>query len=235
MTGKSARHAWHFDCHVNVMRVLRFASVAVLVCILGLALLPEPDGGHVQVEDLPERALGGHVQVEGLERAGGHDSDRGLTGGVSAYTTAEGDTLQGIGARFGVDTATLAAENALKANVSLPVGLSLRIDNRHIVPAGVTADVITINVPQRILFYEWERTVFCVTGGHRPAGVEDSAAALHGAHEGIESDLGGAGVDPRGSAEGRPQPSGGRSGGPEQSARQVLARLEHPGRWYSRH
>jgi len=144
------------------MRVLSFASVAVIVCI-SLALLPEPDGGHVQVEDLPERAVGGHVQVEALsERARGEDSDRGLTGGVSAYTTTKGDTLQSIGARFGVDTATLAAENALKTNASLPVGLSLRVDNRHIVPAGVTSDVITINVPQRILFYEWEKKVFAL-------------------------------------------------------------------------
>src|SRR5687767_9092595 len=113
------------------MRFLSFVSVAV-VCILSLALLPEPDGAHVQVAGLPERAPGGHVQGEGLpERARGDDTDRGLTGGVSTYTTVKGDTLQGISARVGVDAATLAADNGLKVTAGLPVGLALRIDNRH--------------------------------------------------------------------------------------------------------
>src|SRR5688572_13241883 len=141
------------------MRFLSFVSVAV-VCMLSLALLPEPDGGHVQVAGPPERARGGHVQGEGLpERARGDDSDRGLTGGVSNYTTVKGDTLQSISARVGVDAATLAADNGLKVTAGLSVGLALRIDNRHIVPAGVAPGTITINVPQRILFYEWEDTV----------------------------------------------------------------------------
>src|SRR5687768_5646136 len=116
------------------MRVLAFASVAGIVGILGLALLPEPnDGGHVQGQDLQERARGGHVQVEDLpEPARGDYSDRGLTGGVSTYTTVKGDTLQSISARVGVDAATLAADNGLKVTAALPIELALRIDNRHI-------------------------------------------------------------------------------------------------------
>jgi L,D-transpeptidase ErfK/SrfK len=83
----------------------------------------------------------------------------GLTGGVSTYATMKGDTLQGIGARFGIDAATLAADNALKANAPLPAGLLLRVDNRHLVPAAVTPGAIVVNVPQRMLFFEWEHDV----------------------------------------------------------------------------
>src|SRR5688572_5948895 len=145
------------------MRFLSFAAVAGIVGILGLALLPEPDGGHVQMEGLPEPAPGRHVQVEDLPEPAHRDySDRGLTGGVSNYITVKGDTLQGVSARVGVDAATLAADNGLKVTAALPVGLALRIDNRHIVPAGVSPGMITINVPQRILFYEWESTAFAL-------------------------------------------------------------------------
>ena len=89
----------------------------------------------------------------------GEDTERRLTGGVSTYVTVKGDTLQRIGARVGVDTATLAADNGLKVTVALPAGLALHIDNRHIVPTGVAPGTITINVPQRILFLEWDDTV----------------------------------------------------------------------------
>ena len=84
---------------------------------------------------------------------------RGLTGEISTYTTAKGDTLQGISARFGVDVTTLAVDNELKANVPLPVGLLLRVDHRHLVPSAVTPGAIIVNVPQRMLFYEWEDAV----------------------------------------------------------------------------
>lgn len=84
---------------------------------------------------------------------------RGLTGGVTAYTTVKGDTLGGIGARFGIDAATLAADNALKANATLATGRVLRVDNRHLVPASAGPGVLVINVPQRILFYEIDGTI----------------------------------------------------------------------------
>ena len=112
------------------MRAIPFAAVVVVVCVLGI----------------PAPVRGG-------------SAGRDLTGGVSTYTTVKGDTLQSIGARVGVDAATLAADNALRVNGALPAGLSLRVDNRHIVPPGVVSGVITINVPQRILFFEWENTV----------------------------------------------------------------------------
>jgi L,D-transpeptidase ErfK/SrfK len=80
----------------------------------------------------------------------------GLTGGVTAYTTVAGDTLQGIGARFGIDVATLAGDNQLDLRAALPVGVTLRADNRHLVPAAAVPGTITINLPQRMLFYEAE-------------------------------------------------------------------------------
>ena len=84
---------------------------------------------------------------------------RRVTGEVSIYSTAKGDTLQAIGARFGVDATTLAADNGLTANAPLPVGLLLRVDNRHLVPAAVVRGEIVVNVPQRMLFYAEENAV----------------------------------------------------------------------------
>lgn len=115
----------------GTVRSAPFAMLAAMTCVLGLAVPVHAD-----------RADQGRI-----------------TGGVSTYTTAKGDTLLSIGARFGVDATTLAADNALKTNAAVPVELSLRIDNRHIVPAGVASGAITINVPQRLLFYEWDGTV----------------------------------------------------------------------------
>jgi LysM repeat protein len=112
------------------MRATRFTMVAVLAGILG--------GGAA---------------------ANGDQIARRLTGNVSIYTTTKGDTLQGIGARFGIDVATLAADNELNANAPLGVGLPLRVDNRHLVPASTTGGEIVVNVPQRMLFYEWENAV----------------------------------------------------------------------------
>jgi L,D-transpeptidase ErfK/SrfK len=82
-----------------------------------------------------------------------------LTGGISTVVTVRGDTLNSIGARVGVDAATLATDNGLKADGTLAVGILLRVDNRHIVPAEISPGVIIVNVPQRLLFYEWEGAV----------------------------------------------------------------------------
>jgi L,D-transpeptidase ErfK/SrfK len=108
----------------------------------------------------PFTAIAALAYVLSVGAQGSQDQiGRGVTGEVSTYTTTKGDTLQGIGARFGVDAATLASDNALQVNATLPVGLSLRVDNRHLVPAAVSPGVITINIPQRLLFYEWENAV----------------------------------------------------------------------------
>lgn len=115
----------------GAVRSIPCALIAAITCVLGLAAPVQAD-----------RADQGRI-----------------TGGVSTYTTAKGDTLQGIGARFGIDAATLATDNALQVHAVLPIGLSIRVDNRHLVPAAVSPGVITINIPQRLLFYEWEHAV----------------------------------------------------------------------------
>jgi L,D-transpeptidase ErfK/SrfK len=76
-----------------------------------------------------------------------------ITGGVRSYQVARGDTLGGIGARFGVDARALAADNALDAAAPLAAGRTIVIDNRHLVPAAVDDADIVVNVPQRMLFH----------------------------------------------------------------------------------
>lgn len=78
---------------------------------------------------------------------------QGLIGGITFHTTTRGETLGTIGARYGIDAATLAADNARQPGATLAVGAVLRIDNRHLVPAAVTPGSLVVNVPQRMLFY----------------------------------------------------------------------------------
>jgi len=79
---------------------------------------------------------------------------QGLTGEVTTYTVASGDTWNTIGSRFGVYGSTIAADNHLDMRQPLSIGQQLRIDNRHVVPRSVKPRAITINVPQRMLFYQ---------------------------------------------------------------------------------
>jgi L,D-transpeptidase ErfK/SrfK len=82
--------------------------------------------------------------------ANGLTSDR-LAGSVHWHEVVSGQSLTSIGARFGVESSTLAADNGLRINARLTPGQHLVIDNRHIVPA-VAVDGVVINVPQRMLF-----------------------------------------------------------------------------------
>lgn len=74
-----------------------------------------------------------------------------IVGGDFTYTVRPGDSLDLIGARFGVAPPVIASMNGIAPNAIIRTGQHLRIDDRHIVPA-VTADGILINVPQRMLF-----------------------------------------------------------------------------------
>lgn len=74
-----------------------------------------------------------------------------ITGEVQQYRVTSGDTLALVAARFGLEPAVLARDNSLAANARLKPGDALAIDNRHIVPTGMT-DGIIINLPQRRLF-----------------------------------------------------------------------------------
>ena len=77
---------------------------------------------------------------------------RQVTGGDSEYVIQRGDSLIGIGARFGVAAKVLAQHNAIPYEAIIHPGQRLRIHNPHIVPAGL-ADGILINLPQRMLFH----------------------------------------------------------------------------------
>ena len=83
-----------------------------------------------------------------------------ISGGVTAYTVAAGDTLTAVAARFGVYPSTIAADNHLDARRSLETGRELRIDNRHLIPDAVVPGEIVVNVPQRMVFYSDGERVF---------------------------------------------------------------------------
>lgn len=74
-----------------------------------------------------------------------------LYGGRFEYTVQNGDSLTGIGARFGESARDIAQINGIPFNSRLFPGQRLDIDNRHVVPAGL-ADGIVVNLPQRMLF-----------------------------------------------------------------------------------
>ncbi len=74
-----------------------------------------------------------------------------LSGGVFEYTVRAGDSLTSIGARYGIPAATIARDNGRDTGSVLPIGTTLALDNRHIVPAGIDRGML-INVPQRMLF-----------------------------------------------------------------------------------
>jgi L,D-transpeptidase ErfK/SrfK len=83
-----------------------------------------------------------------------------VVGSEFIHTVAAGDSLTGVGARYGVELRVLAEANALNTSQHLKPGQTLRIDNRHIAPRSDGAHVV-INVPQRMLFYFDQGQVTC--------------------------------------------------------------------------
>jgi hypothetical protein len=73
-----------------------------------------------------------------------------IVGGESKYTVRAGDSSVSLGARNGMESATLAALNGLKPKAPLKPGQTLKIDNRHLVPADPN-DRILVNLPEREL------------------------------------------------------------------------------------
>jgi L,D-transpeptidase ErfK/SrfK len=92
--------------------------------------------------------------------AGARDSAAAISGGVTAYTVAAGDTLTAVAARFGVYPSTIAADNHLDPRRSLETGRELRIDNRHLISDAVVPGEIVVNLPQRMAFYKDGDRVF---------------------------------------------------------------------------
>ena len=76
-----------------------------------------------------------------------------VIGQVSSHPIVPGDTLVSLGARHGVEPRTLAADNDMDTSSVLRPGRTLRVDNRHIVPAGNPEAALVINIPQRVLFH----------------------------------------------------------------------------------
>jgi len=79
-----------------------------------------------------------------------------ITGGVASHVLVRGDTLTSLSARYGVPVQALALDNGRDAATRLAAGRTLRIDNRHIVPAVPHDAVLIVNIPQRMLFYRGE-------------------------------------------------------------------------------
>ena len=82
-----------------------------------------------------------------------------LTGQQQTVTVARGDTLRSLGSRFGIDPTTIARDNDRALDAPLAIGETLRLDNRHIVPAFPLGMTVLINVPQRMLFLAGEKGV----------------------------------------------------------------------------
>lgn len=75
-----------------------------------------------------------------------------IVGQEFIYTVQQGESLTRIGARFGENPAVLARENGLRSGSMLRANMTLKVDNRHIVPKSDLPNGILINIPQRMLF-----------------------------------------------------------------------------------
>jgi len=75
-----------------------------------------------------------------------------VIGTVFKYKVQSGDYLIKIGARYGVEAASLSRSNYIEYNDLLLTGQELVIDNRHIVPYK-TENGLLINLPQRMLYF----------------------------------------------------------------------------------
>jgi L,D-transpeptidase ErfK/SrfK len=92
-----------------------------------------------------------------------------IIGGEVAYEIQEGDTLQRIGAKLGVNWRNLLAENNIDESAVLGIGQEIRANTRKIVPKIIN-DGIIINIPDRMLYYFKEgnlRSAFPVGLGKR--------------------------------------------------------------------
>ena len=108
--------------------VIGIAAIAACAPILSSQTAPSDD---LRIAPLPPRGT--------------------VVGKQFTYTVEKGDTLSGIGARYGVSAKGLASRNGFAVSAKLRPGQILRVDNRHIVPASLE-DGILINLPQRLLF-----------------------------------------------------------------------------------
>jgi L,D-transpeptidase ErfK/SrfK len=91
------------------------------------------------------------VLVLAVLSAAAEDPVSRITGSIAVHEVRAGETLDSLAARAGLEVATLARDNQLSRNARLSSGQRLIVDNRHIVPFGIS-DGIVVNIPQRMLF-----------------------------------------------------------------------------------
>jgi L,D-transpeptidase ErfK/SrfK len=125
--------AWLFEYGLPMFR----RACSVLACVVALTLGLRGQGAQSQAA--PSLSIRGEPG--------------GLVGGVTDLVVRQGDTLRSVGARFGLDVATLARENGIRTDGRLAPGQVLRIDNRHIVPGAIDSAQLVVNVPQRMVFH----------------------------------------------------------------------------------
>lgn len=75
-----------------------------------------------------------------------------IIGGETVYVVKKGDTLERIGAKFGVNWKNVARKNNIDLKKFLRIGQKLKINNRKIVPL-VLKEGIVINIPDRMLYF----------------------------------------------------------------------------------
>lgn len=73
-------------------------------------------------------------------------------GGELVYRVTEGDTLELIGAKLGVDWQRIRTENNIREERVLSINQEIRTNTRKIVPKTIN-DGIIINIPDRMLYY----------------------------------------------------------------------------------
>jgi len=122
-------------------------------CIAAACLVAATLEVRVQEAPSPDTGTPAIRQIESVQVPAVTAPAVKLVGGVTDYVVRKGDTLRKIGARFGVDVATLARANELRPDARLTPGLVIRVDNRHVVPAALGSLELVVNVPQRMLFH----------------------------------------------------------------------------------
>ena len=91
-----------------------------------------------------------------------------IVGGPATYVVRPGDTLTAIAGHFGMSAAALIEMNRLARPNDIAPGQELSVDNSHLAVVDPSR-TITINVPQRMLFFAGADTVsgYPITVGRR--------------------------------------------------------------------
>ncbi|MEW6586628.1 MAG: L,D-transpeptidase family protein [Nitrospirota bacterium] len=75
-----------------------------------------------------------------------------MTGGETIYHVVEGDTLERIGAKLGMNWKDLVKENNIDPEKYLKIGQAIRANTRKIIPRMIDEGII-INIPDRMLYF----------------------------------------------------------------------------------